>query len=89
MVSAFVRHWQSLSGDSYINEPKSTQGGTQGFSHIYSRGWPCWTSLRGEALGLVKALCPIVGECQDREVGVGGLVNQGRVGREIRKGNKI
>ena len=40
------------------HQPKSTQGGTQGFSRICSRGWPCGTSMRGEALGLVKARCP-------------------------------
>jgi hypothetical protein len=34
--------------------------------------------MRGEALGLVKALCPSVGECQDREAGVGGLGSRGR-----------
>jgi hypothetical protein len=34
--------------------------------------------MGGEALDLVKALCPSVGECQDREVGVGGLVSRGR-----------
>ena len=34
--------------------------------------------MRGEALGLVKAQCPSVGECQDREAGVGGLVSRGR-----------
>ena len=32
------------------------------------------TSMRGETLGPVKAQCPSVGDCQDREVGVGGLV---------------
>ena len=37
------------------------------------------TSMRGEALDPVKALCPSVGECQDREARVGGLVSQGRV----------
>jgi hypothetical protein len=31
--------------------------------------------MRGEAVGLVKAQWPSVGECQDREVGVGGLVS--------------
>ena len=31
-----------------------------------------------EALGPEKALCPSVGECQDREVGVGGLASSGR-----------
>jgi hypothetical protein len=34
--------------------------------------------VRREALGPVKARCPSVGECQDREAGVGGLVNRGR-----------
>ena len=34
--------------------------------------------MRGEALGLVKARCPSVGEYQAREVGVGGLVSRGR-----------
>ena len=34
--------------------------------------------MRGEGLGLVKALCLNVGECQDREAGVGKLVNRGR-----------
>jgi hypothetical protein len=33
--------------------------------------------MRREHLGLVKALCPSVGGYQDREVGVGGLVNRG------------
>ena len=33
--------------------------------------------MRGEALGLGKAQCPSVGECQNREVG--GLVSKGRV----------
>jgi hypothetical protein len=33
--------------------------------------------MRGEALGSVKALCPSVGECQDREAGLGGLVSRG------------
>jgi hypothetical protein len=34
------------------------------------------TSMRGEDLGLVKAQCSSVGECQDREAGVDlGLVN--------------
>ena len=28
--------------------------------------------MREETLGLVKALCPSVGECQGREEGVGG-----------------
>jgi hypothetical protein len=32
--------------------------------------------MGGEALGPEKTQCPSVGECQDREVGVGGLVNR-------------
>jgi hypothetical protein len=27
----------------------------------------------GEALGIVKIICPSTGECQSQEVGVGGL----------------
>ena len=52
-------------------------------------------SMRGEALGLVKALCPSVWECQYREVGVSGLVSRGRedwigdFGGEMKKGDKI
>jgi hypothetical protein len=34
--------------------------------------------MRGEAISLVKAQCPSVGEYQDREVGVGGLKSIGR-----------
>ena len=34
--------------------------------------------MGGEALVSVKASCPSVWECQDREVGVGLLVSKGR-----------
>jgi hypothetical protein len=34
-----------------------------------------------ETLGLVKALCSNVGECQVQEAGVGGLMSKG-MGRE-------
>jgi hypothetical protein len=34
--------------------------------------------MGGEVLGPVKAQCPIVGECQDREAGVDGLLNRWR-----------
>ena len=34
--------------------------------------------MGGEALGPVKAPCPIIGECQDQEAEVGGLVSRGR-----------
>jgi hypothetical protein len=33
--------------------------------------------MGGKALGPVKTLCPSVGESQDQEAGVGGLVNRG------------
>jgi hypothetical protein len=32
--------------------------------------------MAGEILGPVKARCPRVGECQDREVGMGSLVSR-------------
>jgi hypothetical protein len=57
---------------------KITHGGNHGSSHICSRGWTCWTSMEGEALGPVKTRCLSVGECQNREVGVGKLLNRGR-----------
>jgi hypothetical protein len=34
--------------------------------------------VEGEVLGPVKAPCHSVGECQDRELGVGGWVSRGR-----------
>jgi hypothetical protein len=34
--------------------------------------------MRGETLGPEKAGCPSVGECQDKEAGVSGLVSRGR-----------
>ena len=34
--------------------------------------------MGGEALGLVKMICPSTGECQGQEAGVGGLVNRGK-----------
>jgi hypothetical protein len=35
---------------------KQKKDSTHGFSHICSRGWPCQTSMGGEALGPEKAL---------------------------------
>jgi hypothetical protein len=73
--------------------PWSTYGGIHDSSHICSRGWPCRSSLEGEALGPMKALCPDVGECQGQETGVGGLVSrvggEGGFGGEARKGDNI
>ena len=48
-------------------------------SCIYSRGWPSWPSLGGEALGFAKIICPSTGEYQGQEGGVGEL--ESRVGR--------
>ena len=42
-------------------------------SCICSRGWPSWPSMGGEALGLVKIICPSAGEFESKEAGVGGL----------------
>jgi hypothetical protein len=36
--------------------------------------------MGGEALGLLKVLCPSIGECQGQEAGVGGLGSRGRGG---------
>jgi hypothetical protein len=69
------------------HQPKSTHGGTHGSSHICSRGWPCGTSMGGEALGPMKAQCPSVGECQDREVG-SGWIGGGRGIRGFQRGNE-
>jgi hypothetical protein len=66
------------------HQPKSTHGVTHGFSCICSRGWPSQTSMGGEALGPEKARCPNVGECQDKEAGVGELASRGR--EDMRKG---
>jgi hypothetical protein len=42
-------------------------------SCICSRGWPSWPSMQGEALGIVKIICPSTGECQGQEARVGAL----------------
>jgi hypothetical protein len=40
--------WSSQGLD---HQPKSTYGGTHGSGPICGRGWPCWTSVGGAALG--------------------------------------
>ena len=69
-----------LNKENRNHQPKSTHGGIYGSSCICSTGWSSWISMggEGESLGPVKALCPSIGECQDREVGVGGLVSKER-----------
>jgi hypothetical protein len=37
--------------------------------------------MRGEALGLMKIICPSTGECQNQEMGMGGL--ESRAGEGI------
>jgi hypothetical protein len=62
-----------------LNNPsKKTHGGTCVFSCMCSRGWPSWTSIGEEALGLVKVLCPNTGECQGQEAELSGLGSRGR-----------
>ena len=56
-------------------EPNSIHGGTHGTIYICNRGGPFQTSMRGEAISPVKAQCPSVWECQDREMTGGGLVS--------------
>ena len=53
-------------------------GVPRGSRYICSRGWPCQSSMEGEALGPLKAQCPNVRKCQDQEPGVGGLMIRGR-----------
>ena len=41
-------------------------------------GWPSQSSMGGEALGPVQALCPSREDYQGQEAGLGGLVSKGR-----------
>jgi hypothetical protein len=60
------------------HQAKNTHGRLMAHS---SRGWPSRSSMRGEALGPMKALSmPSVGEIQGQEVGVDGLVSRGKGG---------
>jgi hypothetical protein len=58
------------------NQPKSTHGAFHGAGHIYGKGWPCWTSVGGAALGPEGVQCPSVGEYQGRRTGVDGWVGE-------------
>jgi hypothetical protein len=61
------------------HQSKKTHGRTHSSSLICSRGWPSQSSMGGEALGPVKkSRCLNVGEFQDKEEGVGGLVSRGK-----------
>jgi hypothetical protein len=58
------------------HQPKSTHREMHSSGHICSRGWPCWTPVGEAALGPEGVRCPNVGECQDRETGVGGWLEE-------------
>ena len=45
------------------HQSKKTHGGAHGSPCICRIGWPCRSSLGGEALSPVKVLCPNIGEC--------------------------
>jgi len=74
------------------HQSKKTHDGTCGSTYTCSRGWPCQSSMGGEALSPAKALCPNIGECQDQEWewvswGAGGGVRGWGIFRgETRKG---
>jgi hypothetical protein len=44
--------------------------------------------MGGQALGPEQVRCPSVGECQDKEAGVGGLVSRGRGIGDFQRGNQ-
>jgi hypothetical protein len=69
-------NWYPQSSQGLNHQSKSTHGGTHVSSCMCNRGWPCGISMRGEALGLVKVRCHSVGEFQDKEAVVGGLVSR-------------
>ena len=57
-VSIYICTGQDLA------EPLERQASRPGSSCICSRGWPSRSSMGGEVLGPVKALCPILGKSQ-------------------------
>jgi hypothetical protein len=57
---------QSSLGLNY--QSKKAHGGTRVYSCICNRWWPSRSLMGVEALGLVEALCPNIGECQGQEV---------------------
>ena len=66
-VSTGQTLWSSWGLD---HQPKSTHGATHGAGYICGRGWPCWTSVGGEALRPEGVQCPSVGEFQGGRMGV-------------------
>lgn len=53
---------------------KTTHGAAHSTGHIGGRGWPCWTSVEGEALGPEGVRCPSVVR-EDRSGWVAGWVS--------------
>ena len=68
-----ARHTHPPSSWGLDHQPKrSTHGETHGSGHICGRGWPCWTSVGGNAFGQERVTCPSVGECQGGKAGGDG-----------------
>jgi hypothetical protein len=69
--------------NSNINQPNSAELPginplTKEYTRLQLNMWqrmPCRSTIGVEVLGLVKAQCPSVGECEGREVRVGGRGN--------------
>jgi hypothetical protein len=68
ILRAFVRVW----GDG-ISNPVSRPYLTKSYRFLKSWIEQKDSSMEGEALGIVKIICPSTGECQGQEAGVGGL----------------
>jgi hypothetical protein len=63
-----------LPGTGRASQETAISGSCQ---QIGSRGWPSLLSMGEEAFGVVKVLCPNIGECQGQEARVGGLGRRG------------
>jgi hypothetical protein len=59
-----------------VQQPNNTHGATHGAGRICGRGWPCWTSVRGETLGPEDVRYLSVRECKGRGTGVGRWVGE-------------
>jgi hypothetical protein len=46
------------------HQPEGTHGGNHGSCFICGRGWPCWTSVEGVALGPEGVRCASVGDAK-------------------------
>lgn len=54
----------AISGSCQQNQAKKLHGGTHVSTCIYTNGWPSHPSMGREDLGLLKVLCPSIGDCQ-------------------------